>query len=224
MKIAIGTYDHTRALKDGSVASARVPLEFEEISPITRAFRAMANDLAYDISEMALCTYMIARVLEQPIVALPIVLVRSSILGSLVSAGSIKDPSELNGKTLGVRSYTQTTGVWVRGVLQDEFGVDLSSLKWVTTEGSHLDAYRDPPNVSRASAPLDELLNNGSLAAAIGIPPSDRIRTLLPEPAAMRRLRLALRTSGWRRSFGVMESMMAICRLSTRSSRFAAAS
>jgi 4,5-dihydroxyphthalate decarboxylase len=184
MQIAIGTYDHTRALKDGSVASARVPLEFVEVSPITRAFRAMASDLAYDISEMALCTYMIAKVLERPIIALPIVLVRSSILGSLVTSGEVTDPAQLNGKTLGVRSYTQTTGVWVRGILQDEFGVDLSSLRWLTTEGAHLDAFRDPPNVSRASEPLEDLLKGGTLAAAIGLPVRDGVRTLLPDPAA----------------------------------------
>jgi 4,5-dihydroxyphthalate decarboxylase len=119
-------------------------------------------------------------------VALPIVLVRSSVLGALVTAGDITDPSKLNGQTLGIRSYTQTTGVWVRGVLQDEFGVDLSSLRWVTFEGAHLDAYQDPPNVTRApaGASLDEMLRSGELAAGIGAPARDGLRTLLPDPAA----------------------------------------
>ena len=183
MQIAVGTYEHTQALKDGSVASARVPLEFVEVTPITRAFRAMVSDLAYDISEMALCTYMIARVLNVPIVALPVVLVRSSILGSLVTAGEITDPAQLNGKTLGIRSYTQTTGVWVRGILQDEFGVDLSSLKWLTSDGAHLDAFQDPPNVKRASRPLDEMLRAGEVEAAIGVPAKDGVRPVLADAA-----------------------------------------
>lgn len=188
MQIAIGTYDHTRALKDGSVASARLPLEFVEVAPITRAFRAMASDLAYDISEMALCTYLIAKVLGRPIVALPIVLVRSAILGSLVTASNdLTDVASLNGKTLGIRSYTQTTGVWVRGIMQDEFGVDLGSLRWLTSEGAHLDAYQDPPNVARASEPLEDLLRSGQLAAAIGMPARDGVRTVLADPAAAER-------------------------------------
>jgi 4,5-dihydroxyphthalate decarboxylase len=186
MQIAIGTYDHTRALKDGSVGSPKLPLEFVEVAPITRAFRAMASDLAYDISEMALCTYMLAKVLDRPIVALPIVLVRSAILGSLVTAGDITEPAKLNGQTLGIRSYTQTTGVWVRGILQDQFGVDLGSLRWVTQEGAHLDAYQDPANVQRApeGSSMDEMLRSGQLAAAIGVPARDGIHTLLPDPAA----------------------------------------
>lgn len=186
MQIAIGTYDHTRALKDGTVSSPTLPLEFVEVSPITRVFRPMASDLAYDISEMALCTYMLARVLGRPVVALPIVLVRSSILGSLVTAGDVADPRALNGQTLGIRSYTQTTGVWVRGILQDEFGVDLGSLRWVTTEGAHLDAYQDPPNVQRApaGASLEDMLRSGEVTAAVGPPAREGMHTLLPDPAA----------------------------------------
>src|SRR4030081_3680214 len=101
---------------------------------------------------MALATYMRAGFLAKPIVGLPIVLVRSSLLPGLVTAENspIKDPRELAGKTLGIRSYTQTSGIWVRGILQDAFGLDLSSLKWVTFEGAHVDEYTDPPATSRA--------------------------------------------------------------------------
>jgi 4,5-dihydroxyphthalate decarboxylase len=187
MQIAIGTYDHTRALKEGSVSAPDVQFDFVEVSPITRAFRNMAADLAYDISEMALVTYMLARVFNKPIVALPIVLVRSSLLPGLVTAkdGPIQGPADLNGKTLGIRSYTQTSGVWVRGILQDGFGVDLKSLKWVTFEGAHLDEFKDPPNVSRASADknMADMLQSGELAAAIGLPAADNLRTVVPDAA-----------------------------------------
>src|SRR5713226_88758 len=187
MQIAIGTYDHTKALKDGSVSLPGVAFDFVEVSPITRAFRDMATRQAYDISEMALATYMLARVDDKPILGLPIVLVRSSLLPGLVTApdSPITDPRELNGKTLGIRSYTQTSGVWVRGILQDGFGLDLGSLKWVTFEGAHLDEYRDPSNVSRASADknMADMVKSGELAAAIGLPLAEGLRTLIPDAA-----------------------------------------
>jgi 4,5-dihydroxyphthalate decarboxylase len=187
MQIAIGTYDHTRGLKDGSVNSPELSFEFVEVSPITRAFRHMATQQAYDVSEMALVTYMLARVYDKPIVGLPIVLVRSSLLPGLVTAADsgITDPKALNGQTLGIRSYTQTSGVWVRGILQDAFGVDLGSLKWVTFEGAHLDEYRDPPSARRAEADqnMADMVKSGELAAAIGLPLGEGLRTLIPDAA-----------------------------------------
>jgi 4,5-dihydroxyphthalate decarboxylase len=188
MQIAIGTYDHTRGLKDGSVSSPGIAFDFVEVNPITRAFRQMAANQAFDVSEMALATYMLARVYDKPIVGLPIVLVRSSLLAGLVTAESspITDPRELAGKTLGVRSYTQTSGVWVRGILQDAFGLDLGTLKWVTFEGAHLDEFQDPPSVTRAPSDknLPDMVKSGEVAAAIGIPTGDGIRSLIPEAAA----------------------------------------
>jgi 4,5-dihydroxyphthalate decarboxylase len=188
MQVAIGTYDHTKGLKDGSVSSPGLPFEFVEVSPITRAFRNMATQQAYDVAEMALVTYMLARVYDKPIVALPIVLVRSTLLPGLVTAADspIKDPKELEGKTLGVRSYSQTSAVWVRGIIQDHFGVDLGSLKWLTFEGSHLDEFKDPANVTRAEAGKDiaEMVKSGELAAAIGVPAGEGLRSLVPDAAA----------------------------------------
>jgi 4,5-dihydroxyphthalate decarboxylase len=185
MQIAIGTYDHTKGLKDGSVSSPGLSFDFIEVSPITRAFRNMAVDQAYDVSEMALVTYMLARVYNKPIVGLPIVLVRSSLLPGLVTAedSPISDPRELAGKTLGIRSYTQTSGVWVRGIMQDGFGLDLGSLKWVTFEGAHLDEYKDPANVTRAGSDKNmlDMVKSGELAAAIGLPAGSGVRSLLPD-------------------------------------------
>src|SRR5260370_27538806 len=95
MQVAIGTYEHTKGLKDGSVSAPGMAFEFVEVSPITRAFRGMAAEQAYDISEMALATYMLARVYDKPIVGLPIVLVRSSLLPGLVTASGspVTDPT-----------------------------------------------------------------------------------------------------------------------------------
>jgi 4,5-dihydroxyphthalate decarboxylase len=187
MQVAIGTYDHTKGLKDGSVSTPGIDFDFVEVSPITRAFRPMATQQAYDVGEMALVTYMLARVYHKPVLGLPIVLVRSSLLPGLVTSASssISDPRELNGKTLGIRSYTQTSGVWVRGIVQDAFGVDLSSLKWVTFEGSHLDEYTDPANVTRAPADANiaDMVKSGELAAAIGVPAGEGVRSLVADAA-----------------------------------------
>jgi len=187
MQIAIGTYDHTRALKDGTVSLPDVSIDFVEVSPITRAFRHMATRQAYDVSEMALATYFLARVYDKPIVGLPIVLVRSNLLPGLVTAESspVSDPRELAGKTLGIRSYSQTSGVWVRGILADAYGLDLASLNWVTFEGAHVDEYQDPPNVSRApsDANLADMVKSGELAAAVGVPVGEGLRTLIRDAA-----------------------------------------
>ncbi len=187
MQIAIGTYDHTKAIKDGSVSAPGLDFEFVDVAPITRAFRPMATQQAYDIGEMALATYMLARVYDKPIVGLPIVLVRSSLLPGLVTStsSSITNPRELSGKTLGIRSYTQTSGVWVRGILQDGFGVDLSTLKWMTFEGAHLDEYTDPSSATRApeGANMADMVKDGSLAAAIGVPAGEGLRSLVPDAA-----------------------------------------
>jgi 4,5-dihydroxyphthalate decarboxylase len=187
MQIAIGTYDHTRSLKDGTVSAPGISFDFIEVSPITRAFRNMAADQAYDVAEMALATYMLARVYNKPIVGLPIVLVRSSLLPGLVTAedSAITDPRDLAGKTLGIRSYTQTSGVWVRGIMQDGFGLDLDSLKWVTFEGAHLDEYTDPANVTRAPSDKNmlDMVKSGEIAAAIGLPAGSGVRSLVPDAA-----------------------------------------
>jgi 4,5-dihydroxyphthalate decarboxylase len=187
MQIAIGTYDHTKGIKDGSVSSPGMSFDFVEVSPITRAFREMATKQAYDIAEMAVGTYMLAYIYNKPIVGLPIVLVRSSLLPGLVTAedSKITDPKDLAGKTLGVRSYTQTSAIWVRGIMQDAFGLDLGSLKWVTFEGAHLDEYKDPANATRAGADKNmvDMVKSGELAAAIGVPAGDGIRPLVPDAA-----------------------------------------
>ncbi|MDE3076185.1 MAG: ABC transporter substrate-binding protein, partial [Chloroflexota bacterium] len=152
LKMAIGTYDHTRPIKEGTVACGRLRLEQVECSPVNRAFRPMVNDLAFGVSEMAIVTYMLAKAFDRPLVALPLVLMRQPALATMVClAGSdIDGPCALAGRTIGVRAYTQTTGVWARGILRETFGLDLRELNWITLEPAHVDGYEDPPNVRRA--------------------------------------------------------------------------
>jgi 4,5-dihydroxyphthalate decarboxylase len=96
-------------------------------------------------------------------------------------------PNELSGKRIGIRAYSVTTGVWVRGILQHEYGVDLNSVTWVTFEDPHVAEFRDPANVQRMSGGktmLDMLLAGEIDAAVVGdkLPDDPRIKHLIPNP------------------------------------------
>jgi 4,5-dihydroxyphthalate decarboxylase len=187
LKTLIGSYPHTLPLKDGGVSSPRVCLDHVEIVPTNRAFRPMVNDLAYDVSELALVTLMLARAVDRPIVGVPVILMQQSAYNMLlVNADSpLRDPRQLAGRRIGVRAYTQTTGVWLRGMLHDQFGLDPDSASWVTFEPAHVDGFVDPPNARRAAegARLADLLRDGQIDAAAGLDLADYpdLRTLIPD-------------------------------------------
>ncbi len=173
LKTAIGSYGHTKGLKDGSVAPAGASLEFEDVQPIIGAFRRMCRELEFDISEMAITTYLCAKANNLAFTALPIFLVRAFHNGAVQinpSAG-VKTPKDLEGKKVGVRAWTVTTGVWAKDILQNEHGVDLDKVDWVVADEEHVLEYKIPSNVSmQTGANLGEMLASGELAAAIGIP------------------------------------------------------
>lgn len=176
LKTAIGTYGHTQMLKDGSVKAAGITFEFADISPAHKAFKPMVERLAFDVSEMALTTYMVAKSFNKPLTALPIVLVRRFHHGTIqcnVRSG-IRTPKDLEGKRVGLRAYAQTGPTWSRGILQSDYGVDLGKVTWVSFEGSHVQEYRDPKNVVRAAdgKKITDMLLAGELDAAIG---ADRV-------------------------------------------------
>ncbi len=187
LKTVLGSYPHTAPLRDGRVTSPQVQLEHIVVSPVNRAFRPMANQLVYDVSEMALVTLMLARSLQRPLRALPVVLMLQSAHAALTvrSDSPMRSPAELAGRVIGVRAYTQTTGTWVRGILADQFGVDLSELKWLTVEPAHVDGFSDPPNCRRADSgqTLLEMLLSGEVDAAVGLEPHAALRRLLPAEA-----------------------------------------
>jgi len=188
LKTAIGPYDHVRALRDGSVRSDRIEFEFVEVDPITRAFRRMARDLEFDLSEMAITTHALAHAFQKPIIALPIVLSRDFHHASVVCkhASGIRGPADLAGCKVGVRAWSQTTGVWIRGIMKADYGVDASSMTTVTEEDAHVREYQDPPNVVRAAAgkTLRGMLNEGEIDAAIAlrpVPTAGEFRTVIPD-------------------------------------------
>jgi 4,5-dihydroxyphthalate decarboxylase len=187
LRTAIGTYGHTRPLKDGTVSSERLRLEQVEVEPITAAFRRQVRTLEFDVCEIALTTQALAHAFGKPLTALPIVLQRNFHHGALVcrADSSLAGPADLAGRKVGVRAYSQTTGVWVRGILQSEFGLDPAAVTWVTLEDAHVAEYHDPPNVVRASPGRDlrRLLVDGEIEAAIGLanPDPTLFRTVIPD-------------------------------------------
>jgi 4,5-dihydroxyphthalate decarboxylase len=171
LKTVTRTQGCNAALKDGTVTPRRFTFDFEEVDPLISAFRRMVRELEFDVCEMAFTTYLCAKEHGKRFTALPIFLVRGFHHGAIV-AREVRDPKELEGERVGVnRGYTVTTGVWARGVLADEYGVDLDKVTWVLSGDEHVAEYRPPANVVPLSPGenLGELVVEGELAAAIGV-------------------------------------------------------
>lgn len=183
------TQGNNRAVKDGRITPNGANLNFTEVPVLVKAFRRMVRETEFDVCEMAFTTYLVAREYGKPFTALPIFLVRGFHHGAIHTDSEIA-PKALTGRAVGVnRGYTVTTGVWARGILHREYGLDLDQIDWVLSGDEHVAEYRPPANVRSANgADLAELLAAGELAATIGAGGS---RTLIPdaEQAGYRALR-----------------------------------
>ncbi|MGY4652376.1 ABC transporter substrate-binding protein [Mycobacterium sp. URHB0021] len=192
------TQGANQALKDGTVVPAGFSLQFEEIPVLVKGFRRMVRQLEFDVSEMALTTYLTAREHGVAFTALPIFLVRGFHHGAIRynTRSAIRQPKDLEGRRVGVnRGYTVTTGVWARGILASEYGVDLDKVTWVLSGDEHVASYVPPANVEPAGpdADLADLLVRGELDAVIGVEVDHPdVAPLIPDPdeaavAALRR-------------------------------------
>ncbi|HEX5996804.1 MAG TPA: hypothetical protein VFY84_16815 [Jiangellales bacterium] len=181
------TQGNNEALKDGSVTPPGFSLDFREVPVLVHAFRRMVRELEFDVCEMAFTTYLCAKAHGKRFTALPIFLVRGFHHGAIVHnpATGIRTPTDLEGRSVGVnRGYTVTTGVWARGILQDEYGVDLDRVTWVLSGDEHVAEYRPPANVVpvRPGVDLETLVATGELAAAVGIEATHpQIAPLIPD-------------------------------------------
>ena len=150
LKTALATYPQTQALKDGTVRPRTFDFEFEEVPQIIQAFRRMVRGLEFDISEMAITTYLCAREHGKAFTAIPVFPMRAFHHGAILynTRSGIRSPKDLEGKRVGVnRGYTVTAGLWARSILQHEHGVDLSKVTWVLSGDEHVAEYRPPANV-----------------------------------------------------------------------------
>jgi 4,5-dihydroxyphthalate decarboxylase len=185
LKAALADYPHVMALKDGTVRSDKVSFAWETVSPITRAFRRQVRTGDFDLCEIALTTLAQAVAFGKDVIGLPVVVMRGFHHAALVCPvdSPLRGPKDLVGKRIGVRAYSQTTGVWLRGILMDEYGVDHRSITWVTEEDAHVQEYHDPANVVRGQN-LTAMLLSGEIDAGIALAGLDasRVRPVIANP------------------------------------------
>jgi len=190
----LGDYPGTQALKRGDVRSPRIALDFVDEKVPSRAFKQVVRELAFEVAELAIVTYLQAKALGAPLVLVPATvlgrhqhpyLVYNAARGNLV-------PSDLATRRVGIRAYSVTTATWIRGILAHDHGLDLDRVRWVTFEDAHVAAYRDPPTAERAppGRELVTMLLDGELdAAVLGAPQAQDspLRPLIPNPDAAAR-------------------------------------
>ncbi len=175
------------ALKDGRVTSKLVTLDLCGPKQAMQGFKPMLRENAFDIGELAIITYLQAKMYNKPYVMLPFAVNGQAHHNAMGynKEFDVLTPKDLEGKKVGVRSYAQTTGLWFRGILTREHGVDLSKITWLTTGGSHLAEFKDPANcqVIPPDSNLGDMLLNGEIAAGLlgkDLPADPRIELIIP--------------------------------------------
>lgn len=177
--------------------AAQLGLTPMNVSPIHRAFRPMVEDAAYDVSELAIVTAIQAVEAGRSIIPLPISIAARFQHRCIIQNARFSDmsPKDLAGKRVAVRAYSQTTGAWVRTILDTEYGVDPRSMTWVTHESPHVSGAPEPDHVLRDpnGTPAYELLRDGQVDAAIfgnDMPRDDWVRPVIADPDATARASL----------------------------------
>lgn len=184
----LADYPITKALKEGRVSSNVVTLDFQGPKAASSGFKDMIRRDRYQAGELAIVTYLQAKCWNKPYVLLPFPVsgrTQHHCIAYNRERGTLS-PSDIEGRQVGVRTYAQTTGLWVRGILQHDYGVDLSRVEWRTVADGHLTEYRDPANCTRlpAGSDLAQMLFDGEIAAALmgnEMPSDPRLATLIPD-------------------------------------------
>lgn len=179
--VACGPYDRTEALRNGAVQMEGIDLTYLSIQSPPEIFARMIHKNSFHVAEMSASHYLIKRSEgDFPYVALPIFpsrVFRHGFIFINTKAG-IQTPKDLEGKRVGVQEYRQTAAVWIRGILQHEYGVDLHRIRWF--EGG-VNTPRQPdlvmdlrPNEELAielipvGQTLSQMLADGEVDALIG--------------------------------------------------------
>lgn len=185
----MGTYPKTAALKSGDVKPAGADLVFAPVDSAQQAFKPAVNELKFDVAEVAIVTFLLAYAAGRPLRLLPFIMNgmfhHKSILHRIDRPVDLHD---LSGKRIAMRSYSQTTPTWVRGILSDDYGLDVKSVRWLSQEGAHVTEYVDPPWVERLDPgrSLEELLLAGEVDAIVaggGLSGDPRITPVIADPA-----------------------------------------
>ncbi len=191
LRVAIGDYPHTLPLKRGEITSPLLNVEYIDVKPMHLAAKPMVREHAYDIGEVALVTVLQAKAYNKGLRLLPAAMLSRFQHHTCLynSARGELRPADLAGKRIGVRSYSQTTGVYIRGIIENDYGVDRGGVQWVTFEDGHVAEAKDPDDVIRAPAGKDitQMLIDGELDAAIygaAMPNDPRLKSVIPDPEA----------------------------------------
>src|SRR6201994_3848427 len=170
LRTLLGDHACTAALKNGSIKSDLVEFDFVDYTPTNKGFKPMVREGAFDVSEMAIVTYLMAKNFNKPMVLLPdVVLARFQHGHAFYNAkfGTLT-PNDLVGKRVGIRSFSTTTGAWLRGILANDYGVDLNAIDWVTFEDAHVAAFEDHTRPAPAGKQIVQMLLDGELDAILG--------------------------------------------------------
>ena len=189
LKTNLADYPVTMAIKQGKVSSPLVDWDFCGPKTAHDGFKPMVREKAFDVGELAIVTFLQAHAYGKPYVLLPAPIsgrFQHHCIGFNSEFGKL-NPKDIEGNMVGVRSYAQTTGLWVRGILQHEYGVDLNKVTWLTIDDAHLAEHTDPSNCIRLpkGSNLAQMMLNGEVTAAIlgnDMPDDPRAQTLIPNP------------------------------------------
>ena len=186
LRTALGDYLHTAALRSGAIASDLLRLDFADVRPANRAFAPMVREERFDVCEMAIATYLQAIAYGKKLVLLPVVMAARHQEQALVCRrdSPIAGPGDLRGRRIGVRAYSQTTGLWLRGWLQEAYGIAPDQMRWVTFEDAHVAEFRDPAWVERREGDPLALLRAAEVDAAVlgnDLPDDPGLRTVFSD-------------------------------------------
>ena len=191
LTIGMRDYDHIHALVDGRVKIDGVDLKFVNVAPPSQIFLRMLHDEEFDASEMSLSNFMIAIGKgDHRFVAIPVFpsrVFRHSYIWINTKSG-IRKPEDLKGRKVGIADYSMTALLFVRGLLQHEYGVMPQDIHWFRRRSEHVSIDTPPgiriDNIAKDQT-LDGLLETGQLdAVAVTSPP----RAFLQGSPAVQRL------------------------------------
>ncbi len=197
LTLACGDYDLMRALKEETVKPESIDLTVVNLTSPERHWRMMRH-LEFDVCEYSMANYMLAKdaglARYTAIPVFPHRRMRHSFF--LINKDSgVNSPKDLEGKRVGLRTMENTASIWMRGILQDEYGVDLKAITWVSQDDEpvpfELPAWTKHERLAKGET-LDSALQKGDLACAMypDLLPSfvhgtaSTIRRLFPDPKA----------------------------------------
>jgi 4,5-dihydroxyphthalate decarboxylase len=183
LTLACGGYDRMEPLRVGRVKPEGIGLKTVQVDDPRHLFDVIARGDEYDISELSLSEHIATTsVGETPFLGLPVFPSKAFRHGFIVvnSDAGIETPKDVEGKRIGTPLYTMSAAVWIRGMLEDEYGVDLSGVTWIQGAMDHPGPHGSPNpklppllkqpriEINRSGKSLSELLVDGDIDATIG--------------------------------------------------------